>query len=345
MKRRPPLFVALSVAVGALFGAVRPTAESAAQQIPLEPSASAAPGLSRASSSPEPGLPSRPGRSSEGKAEVLVAAAGDVACDPSDPSFEGGKGRGRYCRQLATAKAISRAGAEAVFVLGDTQYDDATLGKFRRSYDKSWGRLKGITYPAVGNHEYYTNVAAGYFDYFGRRAGKRGLGYYSTDLASWHVVSLNSNCDILSCERGSRQYRWLRHDLRSSEASCDVAIMHHPRFSSGPHGDTRGVLPLWRLLYRAGVDVALAGHDHIYERFAPLRPDGSVDRSAGIRSFVVGTGGAETYWFNKRAGHSQARSADTIGVLFLSLRDGAFDWSFDRVAGKRFSDAGSDRCH
>jgi len=344
VRRRHPLLVAIPLALGMLLANVHAASAASSKRRPSEPSLAAVSSLARAILL-EADVPLRVLPSLVEPTEVLVAAAGDVACDPDDDLFEGGRGKGRFCRQLASAKAVSRAGARAVFVLGDVQYDDATLGEFRRSYDKSWGRFKSITYPAIGNHEYYATNASGYFDYFGRRAGKRGLGYYSTDMGAWHVVSLNSNCELINCARGSRQYRWLRRDLRESQATCDVAIMHHPRFSSGPHGDQRAVVPLWRLLYRAGVDVALAGHDHTYERFAPLRPDGSVDRESGIRSFVVGTGGAGTYWFEGRAAHSQAREADSIGVLFLSLRAGGYDWRFERVAGERFSDSGKDRCH
>lgn len=35
------------------------------------------------------------------------------------------------------------------------------------------------------------------------------------------------------------------------------------------------------------------GRDHLYERFKPLRPDGTVDEARGLVEFVVGTGGED----------------------------------------------------
>ena len=53
--------------------------------------------------------------------------------------------------------------------LGDVQYDSGTASEFAGSYVPSWGRLKAITHPAVGNHEYGSPGAAPYFQYFGAR--------------------------------------------------------------------------------------------------------------------------------------------------------------------------------
>jgi acid phosphatase type 7 len=49
--------------------------------------------------------------------------------------------------------------------------------------------------------------------------------------------------------------------------------------------------PFWQMLYHAGADVVINGHDHDYERFAPQDPEGKADPAHGIREFVVGSGG------------------------------------------------------
>ena len=92
---------------------------------------------------------------------------------------------------------------------------------------------------------------------------------------------------------------------------------------------------LWRTLARAGADVVLAGHDHHYERFAPID---------GIRSFVVGTGGRSHYPVLWRIRRSAVVNDTTFGVLRLTLRTDGYDWRFLPVAGSRFSDRGSGTC-
>jgi len=278
---------------------------------------------------------------------VTVAAAGDIACDPTNPAFHDGVGAGSWCRAAQTHKVIAALDPDAVLALGDEQYDDGRLAAFRRSYALGWGKERWRTYAVPGNHEYWgSSTAAGYFDYFGAHAGPTRHGWYSSRIGAWRVVALNSNCDRFSCSKGSPEYRWLRRELAAHPATCSLAILHHPLVSSGPHGDDEsGARPLWTLLYRAGVDLALAGHDHIYERFAPLRPDGTKDPSHGIREFVVGTGGAQHYSIAHVHRYSQARNTTAFGVLKLALRPGRFAWRFLPAGGATFTDTGSNTCH
>ncbi len=109
----------------------------------------------------------------------------------------------------------------------------------------------------------------------------------------------------------------------------------------------------WRDLYEAGADLVLVGHDHDYERFAPLDPEGRLDQKRGIREFVVGTGGKGGhrgfYRFLPFRGHhnrnSEVRNSDAFGVLLLTLRPASYDWNFMPEAGKTFSDSGTGVCH
>jgi len=189
-------------------------------------------------------------------------------------------------------------------------------------------------------------VAAGYFGWFGDIAGDPATGWYSYDLGAWHVVVLNSNCAMVACGAGGAQDRWLRADLAASGARCTLAYWHHPRFSSGStHGSNLAMAPLWNALVELGADVALAGHEHQYERFAPLGPGGAVDPERGIRSFVVGTGGRSHYGFGAPLAGSVVRHTGTFGVLALTLAADGYDWRFVPQAGRTFSDAGSGQCH
>ncbi|MFM9107336.1 MAG: metallophosphoesterase family protein, partial [Chloroflexota bacterium] len=175
--------------------------------------------------------------------------------------------------------------------------------------------------------------------------------YYAYSLGDWRVIVLNTNdggCRFVRCDEGSEQLAWLREELaRQGTASCTLAYWHHPRFSSGDHGDAAYVDALWRTLAGGGVDVALNGHDHHYERFAPMNGDGEA-APAGMRAFIVGTGGGEYYPIRRVSPNSVVRQTGVSGVLELTLRPDGYDWAFDAVAispGAPFSDRGAGSCH
>ena len=274
-----------------------------------------------------------------------IAAAGDIACDPGSSFFNGGQGSGLNCRQMATSDLLVGAGYAAVLVPGDIQYEDATLSKFNASYDPSWGRVKSITKPAPGNHEYQSGNANGYYQYFGAAAGDPAKGYYSYDLGGWHVVALNSNCSFVGgCGAGSVQEQWLRADLAANPASCTLAYWHHPRFSSGEHGSDSTYTAFWQALYDANADLVLVGHDHDYERFAPQTASGALDFARGIREFVVGSGGKNVRTFPTVRPNSEARDVTSLGVLELTLGANAYEWRFRAAVGS-FTDSGSASCH
>jgi hypothetical protein len=256
---------------------------------------------------------------------------------------------------IADCKELSGAAKTAVlldhiegtvFTLGDNAYDSGTPSQFADCYAPTWGRFKARTKPALGNHDYKTAGAAGYFGYFGAAAGDPKAGYYSYDLGTWHVVVLNSNCgEIGGCQAGSPQEKWLREDLGAHPALCTAAMWHHPRFSSAEHGDDKSMRDLWQALYDAGAEVVLSGHDHDYERFAPQDAGGRRDMERGVRQFVAGTGGRYEYKWGNIQANSEVRNNETFGVLKLTLHPDRYDWEFVPVEGGSFKDSGSAKCH
>ena len=273
-----------------------------------------------------------------------IAAAGDIACAPESPAFNSGVGEGRRCRQKATSDLLL-ARYVGVLALGDLQYEDGAYAKFVDSYDPTWGRVKAITSPVPGNHEYETTGATGYFRYFGTAAGDPAKGYHSGDLGSWHLIALNSNCSAVGgCGTGSPQEQWLRGDLAAHPNVCTLAYWHHPRYSSGTHGSDPTYRAFWQALYDANADVVLVGHDHDYERFAPQDANGRRDDERGLRQFVVGTGGRGLRSFSRVAPHSEVRDASSLGVLELTLGADAYAWRFRPAVGS-FADSGSTSCH
>jgi hypothetical protein len=294
--------------------------------------------------------------------DPVIAAAGDIACDPAAQNFKGGQGSGSSCRQKATSDLLVAAKPAAVLLLGDNQYWCGSLQAFQGSYDASWGRLKSITRPAVGNHEYVTSGssasftptgcnssnagAAGYFKYFGSAAaGVNGQGYYSYDVGAWHLIALNAECGFVTgaCSASGAQGKWLANDLATHKNRCTLAYWHEPLFSSGGRATSK-VLPFWQLLAAAGVDVVLNGHDHIYERFAPQTPGGAANPD-GIREFIAGTGGSGHTGIGTAARNSVVRNSSTYGILKLTLHPASYDWSFVPISGGGFTDSGTGTCH
>jgi 3',5'-cyclic AMP phosphodiesterase CpdA len=271
---------------------------------------------------------------------VTVYAAGDIArCAYPDPAYSGA---------ADTAATVAAGLAEdphaVVLALGDLTYPRGTAREFTDCYAPTWGRFKDRTWPAPGNHEYYTPGATPYFAWWGERAGR---GYYSFDLGGWHIVSLDSN---LGPAQHAAQLDWLRADLAAHPAHCTLAYWHHPLYSSGGHGSVPKMHDAWKVLYDAGAELVLSGHDHDYERFAPQDADGRLDPARGIRQFVVGTGGAYPTPFLLTVPHSEVRDSNRTGVLRLRLYPGGYGWEFVESTrlysfGVAPADHGSAACH
>ena len=285
---------------------------------------------------PSPPPPSPPPPSPPPGAVAVLVGAGDIAKCNSGNKAE------------LTAELLDGIPG-IVFTLGDNAYQSGTAAEFANCYGPTWGRDKQRTRPALGNHEYQVSTNP-YFDYFDGAgnasgpAGPRGDGYYSYDVGAWHIVVLNSDNHIRR-DAASPQAQWLKADLAAHPTLCTLAYWHHPFFTSGRHPPMVRMAPLVQLLYDAGVDVVLSGHNHQYERFAPQDPSEQADPQRGIRAFVVGTGGAGMYGFTRLAPNSEVRYSGGNGVLKLTLSPTSYTWEFIPVAGTSFTDSGTGTCH
>lgn len=253
--------------------------------------------------------------------------------------------------QAATANEVESMDPSLVAILGDEQYQIGSLADFEGSYDQTYGAFKFLQRPSPGNHEFYSTHGQagedgiGYFDYFNGykldpstgqpmmeqvplssstapryepvprpdgQAGHFDQGWYSYDLGSWHIISLNAECSIgdnaatTSCTNPPAWYQqetqWLAADLDSDHASCTLAYWHQPTWSASGapanattpgtgSGEGQAADAWWQLLQSHGADVVLNGHEHLYARFAPMNAAGQPDPRHGIRQFIVGTGG------------------------------------------------------
>jgi len=255
----------------------------------------------------------------EASSHVVITAAGDIATSGTGDS--------------KTAALIRTLNPGRVLTLGDNAYPDGTLQQFNRYYDPTWGRFKWKTSPSPGNHDYHTSGATGYFTYFGSRAPAPNYTYV---VGNWRMVSLNSATNRASA------LTFLRKRLNADSHLCELVYFHHPRWSSGAHGSNPNLDAIWDEAVAQGVDVVLSGHDHSYERFAPLNSSGN-PVSVGTRQFVVGTGGASLYNFRSALSGSQRR-IKMWGVLRMELRADSYGWSFRNVSNEGL-DWGSTECH
>ena len=287
---------------------------------------------------------------------VLMLALGvTTACSsPSGPTGGGGgTGGGGQTVTVIAAGDIGMCGRPAVgqvadlvatlggelLLAGDIAYFQGTTEQFRDCFDPSWGRFRPRWHAVPGNHEYESPGAAPYFTYFGAAAGPAGVGYYAFTAGDWLILMLNSNIPV---GIGSAQYEFVSAELQAQRTPCTMAVWHHPLFSSGPSGPTARMRDLWALLESSRAEVVISGHDHLYERFARQRWDGSADAVNGIRQFVVGTGGADQNNFVRNSANSEERIM-RYGAARFTLRPAQIDWEFVGLDGS-VSDRGLDTC-
>jgi hypothetical protein len=291
-------------------------------------------------------------------ADPVIAAAGDIACDPTDSSFNNGLGTTKKCKEMASSDLLVSGGFAAVLALGDEQYECAGESAFAASYAPSWGRVVGTTYPAIGNHEYQTSGGSGcnpvpgrgYQNYFVGAGAPQVLGpnngyYYSFDVGTWHLIALNANCNTVPCKAGSTQELWLKQDLAAHPNSCVLAYWHQPRFASGNGKliNNKSVAAFWNDLVAAHADLVLGGHRHYYERLGKMDANGAAS-STGVREIIAGTGGKslagliDTFWPTNELFDNKH-----YGVLELTLHPASYDWSFLAIDGTVL-DSGSDTC-
>jgi hypothetical protein len=262
--------------------------------------------------------------------EVVLVGAGDIAgCSWDDDE--------------ATAQLLDGI-AGTVFNLGDNAYQSGTAAEWANCYDPTWGRHKARTMPVIGNHDFATASGQPYYDYFGPVAGTPTNGWYAYDAGSWRVIVLNSMPSRMFA--GSPQEAWLRAELEAHTNDCTVAMWHHALWSHGDHQNENQAAGTWSMLYDAGVDLVLNGHEHYYERFVPMDGSGSPDPT-GMVQLTVGTGGVPLRpppASHTRLPTSAVLETGTHGVMKLTLADGGYDFEFEPVAGQTFTDSGSGTC-
>ncbi|HMK93584.1 MAG TPA: metallophosphoesterase [Thermoleophilia bacterium] len=288
--------------------------------------------------------------------DYVVGAVGDL-CGDHPPLNSTQRNQFDDVAQLAGAQHLDR-----LLLLGDLCHNFGTLDEYTDFYAPTWASLNPIAAPVIGNHDYYRSAtAAGFVTYFTSLAtpplgfAMPPLGFYSFDLGTWHVVVLNShlvagpydnNASYNSRYYGpgtpeyEAQMTWLKADLAAHRGMHVIAAFHNP------YTYDSWMKPVWDVLYQYHVTLALSGHDHNYQRWAPMNPDLVADPK-GVREFVVGTGG---YYLNRITWDGGASpngvtskpapacfewgQATDFGLLRLTLHATSYDYQFISISGK-----------
>lgn len=195
-----------------------------------------------------------------------------------------------------------------------------------------FGRLYDITNPVVGNHEYLTPNAAGYYKYWNNIPA-----YYSYDAAGWHFIALNSTAEFGETAPNKPQFDWLLAEVAENTNPCTIAYFHHPVLSVGPQeGDIASLNEIWQVLVEDGVDMAFVGHDHSYQRWEPLDAGLNPD-PLGITQFVVGNGGHGVQNFitsDPRLVVGFDDPTTSVGALKLTLNPKGAEFAMINTAGE-----------
>ncbi|EMD23126.1 discoidin domain-containing protein [Amycolatopsis azurea] len=274
-----------------------------------------------------------------GGSSFVLAASGDIAeqCTASSSS----------CIHPKTANLVGQMNPAAVITMGDNQYDDAHIEDFTKYFDKTWGKYKNIMHPIPGNHETYDDTPLGaYKKYFGKIATPNGKTYYSWEMGNWHFVAIDStefSPGLAANAVSDEQLNWIKQDLKNNTKPCVAAYYHHPRYTSGDHGDNDKMATLWETMVQNKVDLVLNGHDHHYERFYPQNADGDKDPAGPVQ--IIGGGGGATLYPVKTEHPATAKAISTYGVLKLNMSDNAFSTQLIGLDGKTIDSSPTYTCH
>lgn len=220
---------------------------------------------------------------------------------------------------------------EFIVTTGDNNYPngsagtiDANIGQFYSEFISPYkgsfgtGGEENRFFPTLGNHDWMSEGAKPYLDYFTLPGNER---YYDFTWGEVHIFALDSDSNEPDgVGRSSRQAQWLQERLMTSQTPWQVVVMHHPPYTSG----LRGAVDWMRWPFKEwGVDAVLCGHDHYYERLI-------VD---GLVYIINGAGGGGLYDFGIPAEGSKKRFNGDYGALLVTVDEQTLFFQFFTPSG------------
>lgn len=234
--------------------------------------------------------------------------------------------------ELAVANLVKSWNPDFIISLGDNNYDvgsdstiDANIGQYYHEFIYPYkgnygeGSLYNKFFPSLGNHDWASQNAEPYLNYFDLPGNERYYDFIEKDI---HFFVLDSDPNEPDgTDENSIQAYWLRDALQNSSSQMwKVVYFHHPPYSSGPHGSTsymRWPFKEW------GANIVLSGHEHNYERLY-----------ADSLFFIVnGLGGKSIYSFLESIPESIIRYNDNYGAMFIESTNSEMKFKFINVNG------------
>jgi acid phosphatase type 7 len=249
----------------------------------------------------------------------------------------------------ATTQLLRDTPHDAVIAIGDLQYEAGSAANFASFFRPCWGAAAPYAklFPAPGNHE---STKGGYC---GEMSGRTAVDVcpispdsarqrYEWRVGDWTFYSLDSGTSDSTGDLTAADKAWLDQRLAASATRCQGIYWHHPRFAAGDHGPSTALADDWAdVLMPRRVDLVLNGHNHNYQRFARMGPNGPDPN--GIRQIIAGTGGRDLRTVGTAPAGREAASSASFGLLRLDLRADGYDWRFLPATGT-FTDSGSETC-
>lgn len=234
--------------------------------------------------------------------------------------------------EAGVANLVKGWSPEFIITTGDNNYPsgayktiDKNIGQFYREfifpYTGSYGEGGEINrfFPTLGNHDWQSDSAQPYLDYFTLPGNER---YYDFVWGQIHFFAVDSDGDEPDgVGKNQVQGTWLKEALANSTAIWKVVYMHHPPYSSGPHGSSEWMQ--WPFK-EWGASVVFAGHDHTYERI-------EVD---GLTYIVNGLGGGPIYSFEHPVPGSLLRYNDDHGAMLVETGSEGMIFYFINILGE-----------
>lgn len=207
-----------------------------------------------------------------------------------------------------------------IITTGDNNYPegaaktiDANIGQYYHDYIYPYlgqygaGAQQNRFFPCLGNHDWYSENAQPYFDYFTLPGNER---YYEMDWSPVAFFVIDSDPhEPDGRDVDSLQAHWLHDRLSVSTATWKIITMHHPPYSSGWHHGSEKIM---RWPYKEwGADLVLSGHEHSYERL----------EEAGLTYVVIGFSGNNLYQFKPALPQSKKRFTNNWGAAHVIATD------------------------
>lgn len=196
-----------------------------------------------------------------------------------------------------------------------------SIEEYENVIEPVWGPLMSHVHGVPGNHDYFTDGAEGYKDFFGVAQTYNSF-TVNSDGMNWNIIGIDSNTDEFTQAEWDAQMSWLTTEVKKEV--CTLAYFHQPRWSNGEHGnnDNTRMQQLWNILASNGVEMALSGHDHNFEIFHSMDADGVPGE--GTIQVVSGTGGADLRNISGSQPNSIHQVTDKYGVIDIALYGGAY---------------------